>query len=171
MSGKKFDEGKLRMDLITAEMFTSLAQVLTFGSSKYGDRNWEEGIKEERLIAATLRHIVAYVGGEVTDQESGLNHLKHAMTDLGMLITQHERLNSKLPSKKESREQYLLDLTSRSAYEVTCKYCKQSSILENTDTKTLDDLFRGRHWLPLACEQCDRTDKYTRKDIIKLGEF
>lgn len=56
-AGTKFDEGKLRMDLITPEMMVALATVLGHGAEKYGERNFENGLKFSRLFTATLRHL------------------------------------------------------------------------------------------------------------------
>lgn len=85
--GKKFDTGKLRLDLITPEMHRALGEVLTFGANKYGDRNWEKGIDLDRLYAANQRHLLAHREGEATDPESGLPHLFHAFCNLGMMLT------------------------------------------------------------------------------------
>jgi len=87
MSGVKHDEEKLRMDLIPPEAVVGLAEVLTFGSKKYGDRNWEKGISNGRLFAATMRHLWAHWAGEDNDEESGISHLKHAMCNLAFMIT------------------------------------------------------------------------------------
>lgn len=89
--GVKFDDGKLRMDLITPEMLESMAEVLTMGSKKYGDRNWEQGIDPDRLYAACMRHLNTWRKGTDLDDESGLHHVKHAMVNLGMLVTFIER--------------------------------------------------------------------------------
>ena len=85
--GVKHDAGKLRLDLITPEMHRALGEVLTFGADKYGDRNGEEGISEDRLYAACQRHLLAHREGELLDPESGLPHLYHAFCCLGMLLT------------------------------------------------------------------------------------
>ena len=39
-----------------------------------------------RLIAAALRHVNAYNGGEDCDPESGVSHIAHAACNLLMLI-------------------------------------------------------------------------------------
>jgi len=49
--GIKHDAGKLRLDLIPPEAIRALGEVLTYGTNKYGDRNWEKGISEDRLYA------------------------------------------------------------------------------------------------------------------------
>lgn len=85
-SGTKFDEGKLRHDLIPGYAVEMLASVLTFGSKKYGDRNWEKGIAFNRLIGSTFRHLWSFVMRNDIDKESGLPHLAHALCNIAMLL-------------------------------------------------------------------------------------
>ena len=40
--GLRANKGKLRFDLIPPEMDKAVAEVLTQGATKYGDRNWEK---------------------------------------------------------------------------------------------------------------------------------
>ena len=84
--GRKDDQEKLRMDLLSPSALEWLSQVLTYGSKKYGDRNWESGIAFSRVFGAVQRHLWAWWGGEEQDKESGLNHLAHAMCGLMFLI-------------------------------------------------------------------------------------
>ena len=76
-TGKKFDEGKLRYDLLPVEALREVVKVLTFGAKKYGDNNWKITKPESRYTAAAMRHGEAYRGGEVHDPESGIHHLAH----------------------------------------------------------------------------------------------
>lgn len=76
--GKKFDGGKVRLDLLPLDAIEEVAKVMTFGAGKYGDRNWEKGINYMRLVGAALRHIFAWVGGQDRDEETGLSHMAHA---------------------------------------------------------------------------------------------
>lgn len=90
-AGKKLDEGKLRYDLIPPEALHALVSVLTFGATKYEDRNWEKGIKYSRVFAATMRHLWAWWRGETFDKETGFPHTWHALTNVAFLVTYHER--------------------------------------------------------------------------------
>jgi hypothetical protein len=90
MPGIKHDGSKVPLDLIDTKFLLALGQVLAFGANKYGRHNWRGGIVESRLIAAALRHLLAYNGGEDLDPESGLPHLAHASACLMMLVAQHE---------------------------------------------------------------------------------
>lgn len=86
-TGKKFDEGKLRMGLLPPYAIEGLAQVLTYGANKYGDENWRDlQDAERRYMDALLRHVNAYMKGEENDPETGLSHLKHAMANLAFMI-------------------------------------------------------------------------------------
>ena len=77
--GLKYDSDKPRMDLLDPHAIEQLAKVLTFGASKYAAHNWRKGLHKSRLIAAALRHLFAYLGGQDKDPETGLSHVAHAM--------------------------------------------------------------------------------------------
>lgn len=86
--GRKYDEGKLELALIPASLILEVGKVLTYGAKKYAPHNWKNGISQTRLISAALRHIVAYMENEVTDSESGLPHLAHAICELAFAMEQ-----------------------------------------------------------------------------------
>ncbi len=102
--GQKDLKGKLRTDLIPPEAEIALAEVLTFGASKYQDRNWEKGIPFMSLYGATKRHLLAWVQGDTFDKESGMNHLKHALCDLAFLVTFSERGREDLDDRPVKEE-------------------------------------------------------------------
>lgn len=89
--GKHYDEGKLRIELVPPEAIEAIAEVLTKHVSKYGERNWEKGIKFSRLLGSCLRHLLAFEKGKDTDAESGIHALKHLLTDVAFLVTYIER--------------------------------------------------------------------------------
>lgn len=89
--GKKETKGKLRVDLIPPEATKAMAEVYTMGAEKYGDKNWEQGIPFTKLRGAVGRHLLKWDLKDDIDDESGLNHLKHALVDLSMLVTFIER--------------------------------------------------------------------------------
>lgn len=82
----KYDLNKPQMQLLDSIAMEQLAAVLTFGASKYSANNWRKGISSSRLLAAALRHIFAYLRGQVLDSESNLPHLAHAMCCLMFAI-------------------------------------------------------------------------------------
>jgi hypothetical protein len=88
--GTKFDQGKLRWDLVPPE-FEEVVKVLTYGATKYADRNWEKGILYGRIIASTFRHLWSWIKGERNDPETGLHHLAHANCNILFLLTYEQR--------------------------------------------------------------------------------
>jgi hypothetical protein len=86
--GLKYDgikEGtpKNRWDLLPFKEIEGIVEILTFGSVKYGDNNWqllENG--KERYFSAAMRHLSAWRQGELIDPESGKPHLHHAECNL-----------------------------------------------------------------------------------------
>lgn len=85
--GKKYDEDKLRFDLIPPITFKALASILTMGASKYGPNNWQNLEDfEARYTGALMRHLNAWRSGEKKDPESGHPHLWHALCNVVFLI-------------------------------------------------------------------------------------
>lgn len=76
--GTKHDAGKVQVELLSPSWLIGVGRVLTFGAQKYAAHNWRKGIALSRLLGACLRHVLAYLGGEDLDPESGLSHLLHA---------------------------------------------------------------------------------------------
>jgi hypothetical protein len=87
-SGIKHDQEKPDMSLLSSIAIVKMAQVMTYGKKKYSAHNWRGGLAFSRLLAAALRHIFAYLGGEDKDPETGLSHLAHASCCLMMLLEQ-----------------------------------------------------------------------------------
>ncbi len=85
MNGLKFDEGKLRLDLIPADAINAIGAVMTFGAQKYGANNWQ-GVEIERYEAALMRHLMAYKGGKALDPDSGLPHLYHVLCNAAFMV-------------------------------------------------------------------------------------
>lgn len=73
--GVKFDQDKLRVDLLPVIGLLLQSDVYTRGSKKYGDHNWRNGMKWSRIIGAMLRHLLWYMAGETYDPEDGQHHL------------------------------------------------------------------------------------------------
>jgi|SRR5690348_2407614 len=76
--GVKYDQGKLRFDLIPNYPLEKLAEVYTIGASKYSDWNWAKGMNWSRIFAAIERHLQAWKRGEEIDLENGQLHLAAA---------------------------------------------------------------------------------------------
>jgi len=86
-AGLRFNEGKLRYDLICPEQLKGLASVYTYGAGKYAVRNWERGQAWSTVLASLKRHIAAFEQGEDYDAESKCLHMSHAMWNAGALIS------------------------------------------------------------------------------------
>jgi len=84
--GAKFDSGKPQLDLVPPSLIIGVGTILTFGAKKYAAHNWRKGIAYSRIIASLFRHLLAWVGGEKLDPESGQSHLWHAGCNIAFLI-------------------------------------------------------------------------------------
>lgn len=75
------DTDGVRYDLIPPEGLESVAIAMREGAVKYGDHNWQKGLKNSVLVNHALRHIVEYMkeGGGKED------HIGHALANLMML--------------------------------------------------------------------------------------
>jgi hypothetical protein len=91
LEGRKDDNDKARYDLTPPEVEKAIATVLTFGAKKYGERNWEKGMKWGRPYAALRRHMTSWWGGEANDPETGMSHLHHAACCIAFLVAYEER--------------------------------------------------------------------------------
>ena len=84
--GLRFNEGKVRMDLMPTNAIKKVAEVFTVGSLKYAPRNWEKGMNWTTVIASLERHIAKFKSGEDFDEETGLLHMAHAATNALFLL-------------------------------------------------------------------------------------
>ncbi len=98
--GRKFDADKLRYDLIPVEPMAEVARVYTIGAKKYGDRNWERGLKWGRIYAAIQRHLNAYWRGERDDQVDGQHHLASVVWG-ALALMEYERTHPELDDRQE----------------------------------------------------------------------
>ena len=78
---KKFDGGKLRMELIPTSAYIGLGRVLTHGAEKYGPNTWQ-AVEYERYIGALIRHLIAFIDDpNGVDADSGLKHTEHLLAN------------------------------------------------------------------------------------------
>lgn len=93
--GRKFDGDKLEYGLLPPLALAATVKVLTFGAQKYERDNWQKvPDSKRRYFDALQRHMWAWKQGEQNDQESGINHLAHAMCCL-MFLYEHDVKYSK----------------------------------------------------------------------------
>ena len=75
--GLRYNQGKMRWDLLPMDALNEVAKVATYGASKYEPRNWEKGLSWSACFASFMRHFYARCTGEVIDPESGCMHTAH----------------------------------------------------------------------------------------------
>ena len=83
--GERYNKGKTRHDLKPAFAEEQYAKILTLGSEKYAERNWERGMKWSQVLASLERHLYAIKRGEDYDPESGELHAAHVMCNAAFL--------------------------------------------------------------------------------------
>ncbi len=83
--GQRFNQGKLRYDLIPPFAQQEYARVLTAGAQKYAPRNWERGLSWTQTAGSLMRHLEAFMRGEDYDPETGILHTAHIMCNAGFL--------------------------------------------------------------------------------------
>jgi len=101
VEGTKYDNDKIRMELLPPEFLYATATVLTFGANKYDDRNWELGMKWSRVFGALMRHMWCWFAGNgptaksfafgSLDDDTKLSHLWHASCCMAFLVSYEER--------------------------------------------------------------------------------
>ena len=103
--GTKYDDNKIRMELLSSEALIKIAEVMTFGAKKYDSHNWRKGIKWSRIYGASQRHLVAWIAGEDKDPETGISHLAHAGCCIMFLLEfekTHKELDDRYVEKKKN---------------------------------------------------------------------
>lgn len=88
--GRKYDDGKVPLDLVAPTWVEGVGEVLKYGADKYEPWNWARGMKWSRVYAATLRHLFKWWMGEEVDPETGQSHLYHASCNL-MFLSEYKK--------------------------------------------------------------------------------
>jgi hypothetical protein len=101
--GLRLNEGKLQISLVPTSAIRGLAEVLQKGAAKYAPRNWERGMKWSIPYECAMRHLMTWFDGQDLDDETKLNHLKHALCNIAFLIEYSETCPQfdDRPKKKE----------------------------------------------------------------------
>ena len=84
-NGVKFDQEKVKMQLLDPTFLEEVAKVFTFGAEKYGENNYKKGLHVSRCLGALDRHLKSFKVLEDNDPETGLSHLAHAACCLQMI--------------------------------------------------------------------------------------
>tara|TARA_Y100000310_G_scaffold344706_1_gene458920 strand:- start:3400 stop:3834 length:435 start_codon:yes stop_codon:yes gene_type:complete len=81
----KDTKGKAKLRYIPYSALVAIAEVREYGIKKYNGDNYH-GVDPEDFVEAAARHIHKWMDGTDLDDESGLDHLHHAITSLALAI-------------------------------------------------------------------------------------
>ena len=95
----KFDDEKIRYELLDPYALQEIARVLTYGAKKYNDHNWSKCNSVTRYFGACCRHLFAWLRGEDNDSETGINHLAHAGCCIFFMIGLLQRKGGKVDDR------------------------------------------------------------------------
>lgn len=105
--GLRYNEGKIRYDLLEPYAIEQLAKVFTKGAEKYADNNWLQGLKWSNVTSSLKRHLAAFEQGEDFDKETQLLHIAHVAWNAMALVSNYkyhpdldDRLNKHRYTKK-----------------------------------------------------------------------
>ena len=104
--GLRYNEGKIRYDLLEPYAIEQLAKVFTFGSEKYADHNWKKGMKWSNIFSSLKRHLAAIEKGEDFDKESTLLHASHLAWNAMALLSYYKIY----PQGDDRQHSYLTNL-------------------------------------------------------------
>lgn len=82
----KNDSGKLQWSLLPFKELEDVVRVLMIGAKKYTPDNWKKCDDVTRYKDALMRHVISYVSGDTTDDESQISHLAHAVCNCLFLM-------------------------------------------------------------------------------------
>lgn len=83
----RYDNGKLRYDLIPVDALEELVLIYTRALSKYPERNWEKGMSWSRCFGSLMRHSWAFWRGEERDSETNCHHMAMAAWNAMALVS------------------------------------------------------------------------------------
>lgn len=102
----RFNEGKVRHDLIPPVALDEIAKVYTYGTKKYSDDNWWKAFRWRKdTYGCIQRHLNKWLRGEQRDDESGIHHLAHVCWN-AIALQEFERNGI----GQDDRVPYILDL-------------------------------------------------------------
>lgn len=113
MDKLKHDINKPRLGLVPPAAIKAVGEIMTYGLVKYEESSWKR-VEAWRYRDAFMRHLCEYLADPYgLDEESGLPHLWHLITNLAFLCELEEYYlkgvieHSKLPiEEREIRENY-----------------------------------------------------------------
>lgn len=101
LGGIRYNQDKLRVDLVSPYAVEKMAEVLTKGCEKYPANNWRKGLPWMKGVASSLeRHLLKFKQGEDYDKESGLLHVSHIATN-AMFLIEYYKTRREFDDRKE----------------------------------------------------------------------
>ncbi len=95
----------VRFDLLVPEFLEAMAKIMSVGSKKYGDRNWEKGLTGENSgINHAMAHLAAYMADAPNDYGNRSMHLAQVAVNAMFEFhfrTQRELMEKGTPLKPE----------------------------------------------------------------------
>ncbi len=88
--GLRYNEGKLRFDLVNPFAHERMVEVMTKGADKYAVRNWEKGMPWTSVVASLKRHLNEFEKGVDVDPESGCLHIDHIACNVHFLSAYYD---------------------------------------------------------------------------------
>jgi hypothetical protein len=85
--GLRYNTGKRRYDLLPPDAMAALADLMTIGSRKYAERNWELGMAFSDASASLERHLQDWKAGIDHDDESRQLQMAHVAINAIFLLT------------------------------------------------------------------------------------
>lgn len=84
--GLRYNSGKAEIHQVPTSNIFAIAKTLQYGAQKYAKGNFRKGMAWTTVYDCAMRHMMKWLDGEQVDEESGLPHLYHAITNIGFLI-------------------------------------------------------------------------------------
>lgn len=103
--GLRFNEGKTRIDLFPSDVLIHVSEILTKGSEKYEERNWEHGMPYSKILASLKRHLAKWESGADFDEESKLHHIDHVLCN-AVFLSRHVHV---FPEKDDRFLPYIMN--------------------------------------------------------------
>lgn len=104
LGGRKNDQEKVQLELLSTIWLMGVGKVLTYGAKKYAPDNWRKGMKLRRMIGACMRHLTAFNDGEDKDPETGLSHIYHASCNLMFIAELFETMPDLVDDRYKSHK-------------------------------------------------------------------
>lgn len=88
--GLRFNEGKLRYDLLEPYAVEQLVKIFTRGAQKYAPNNWLKGLPWMDVVASLERHLAEFKKGVDFDEETKLLHMAHVAWNAMAIVSYYK---------------------------------------------------------------------------------